>query len=109
MRHVAMLVAVVLTLSCGGGDEAPNDAPQKCEALVTQLCVRVVACQNGATTMSECVAEAKAGLPCAQADGVSDGYPACLTEIQSSPCSVLVGATTITLPATCTGSIIFRQ
>ena len=105
MCRVIGLVLVGMVLSCGGES---NDAPEKCDALVDRLCERALVCANDGTTQAECVASAKTGLPCAQADAVSDGYDACLSELQSSPCTVLLANNKLNLPATCRASILFR-
>src|SRR5438046_1874460 len=100
-------VALVLlgeVVSC----DSPNDAPAKCDALVTTICVRVGACANDGRTQAECEASAKTGLPCAQADAVSDGYNSCMSEVETSPCSVLFANGATNLPATCHASILFR-
>ena len=101
---VVALVLVGGVLSCDG----PNDAPAKCNALVTTICVRVVACANDGRTQAECEASAKTGLPCAQADAISDGYDSCMSEVETSPCSVLWANGTTNLPATCRASILFN-
>ena len=93
-------------LSCGGGDG--NDAPAQCDALVTRLCQRGIQCANDGTTQAECVAGVKTVLPCAQADAVSDGYNACMMELQTTPCSVLLANNMLNLPATCNGSVLFK-
>jgi hypothetical protein len=105
---VKALVAFALlgaALSCGGD---VNEAPAKCDALVATLCERVIGCANDGTTQAECEAGVKTTLPCAQADTVSDGYSSCISELQNSPCTVLLANNTINLPATCKASIIFR-
>lgn len=104
-----LLVALVLfggVVSCGGDG---TDAPAKCNALVTRLCARAIVCANDGTTQVECEAGAKTNLPCAQADAVSDGYDSCMSELQTSPCSVLLANDTLNLPATCKASILFKQ
>ena len=104
--RLVLIVAVAAgVLSCGGGGGSP---PEKCDAFVSRLCTRVIGCANDGTTQSECEASAKTSLPCAQADGVSDGYNSCMSELQASPCSVLWSNNQVNLPATCKGSIIFK-
>jgi len=103
-RVVVAFVLVGGVLSCDG----PNDAPAKCDALVTTVCVRVIACANNGTTQAECEAGAKTTLPYAQADSVSDGYNACVSEVETSPCSVLWANGTTNLPATCHAAILFN-
>jgi hypothetical protein len=102
-KGIALMALVLAVSSCG-----PNDAPAKCDALVTRLCAREVECLRGATTQEECEAAVKTSLPCAQADGVSDGYESCMSELESSPCSVLVSGYDVNLPATCKGAILFK-
>ena len=106
LLRIVGVVVFGIAVSCGGD---AGDAPAKCDNLVTRFCQRAIACVNDGTTQAECVAVAKTTLPCAQADAVSDGYNACMSELQASPCSVLVANDTVNLPATCNGTILFKQ
>jgi hypothetical protein len=106
LLRIVGVVVFGIAVSCGG--DASN-APAKCDNFVNRLCQRAIACANDGTTQAECVAAAKTTLPCAQADAVSDGYNACMSELQSSPCSVLITNNTVKLPATCNGTILFEQ
>lgn len=101
---VAGLMLLLVVTSCGA-----ESAAEKCEALVSRLCQRGLACADDGTTQAECVAAVKTTLPCAQADKVSDGYNACMSELQSSPCTVLFANDELNLPATCNDSILFEQ
>jgi hypothetical protein len=106
IAKVAGLALLGMMFSCGSDS---NDAPAKCDALVARVCERWIACTNSSATQAECVAVQKTSLPCAQADAVSDGYNSCMSELQTSPCSVLAANNTINLPATCISSILFKQ
>ncbi|HVZ72613.1 MAG TPA: hypothetical protein VHJ20_09580 [Polyangia bacterium] len=106
MKRIGGVLLFGLLVSCGGS--SGTDAPEKCDALVDRVCARAISCANDGTTQAECVAEAKTSLPCAEADAVSDGYDSCMSEVQTSPCSVLLANDTLNLPATCEGSILFK-
>jgi hypothetical protein len=106
MRKVlGVIMCVWAVAGCGGG----NDAPQKCNALVTKTCARVIACANDGTTQAECEAQVKTTLPCAGADAVGDTYAACMSELDQSPCSVLIANDTINPPASCSQVILFNN
>jgi hypothetical protein len=103
LGKVAGLMLLLAVASCGGGG---SDTPaEKCDALAALTCQRAIACANDGTTQAECLATVKTVLPCAQADAVSDGYAACMSELRASPCSVLE---TNGPPATCDGVILFN-
>jgi hypothetical protein len=107
VRILVGLALIQVLVSCGGEDDP--SPPEKCDALVELLCERVRECADDGTTQDECVASVKTGLPCAQADAVSDGYDSCLNEIEASPCSVIWSDGALHLPATCNQTILFRQ
>lgn len=104
MGKVAGLVLLLAVVSCGA--ETP---PEKCNALMSRLCQRAIACINDGTTQAECVATVQTLISCADAVGVSSGYNACMSELQSSPCSVLVTTDgDLNLPASCEDVILFN-
>jgi hypothetical protein len=106
LGKVAGLMLLLAVASCGGGGDS---APEKCEALVARLCQRAIACIPDGTTQAECVASVKTVISCAEADSVSAGYNACMSELQSSPCSVLVTADgELNTPASCEDVILFN-
>lgn len=105
LGKVSGLLLLLAVASCGG-DASP---PEKCNALVSRLCQRAIACINDGTTQSECVAGVQTLISCADADSVSSGYDACMSELQSSPCSVLVTADgELNPPASCEDVILFN-
>jgi len=110
MKNIIM-VGVILgaVISCGSDDV--NDAPVKCDAFVDRVCTRGIECKDATdtTTFSECTAATKTELPCAQADGISDGYTNCMSELATIPCTVFWDGSEFRLPATCNGSILFKQ
>jgi hypothetical protein len=106
IRVAVMLALAGGVFSCGGDG---SDAPMKCDALVSRICARVIACVNDGTTEGECEAAAKTVLPCARAVAVSTGYDSCVAEVQTSPCSVLVNTDMLALPPTCHASIFLPQ
>ncbi len=106
------LLVVCAGTGCGDGDDGPTPA-MKCDAFVDRFCGRLIECKapTDPATIAECVAALHTVLPCAQADRVSDGYESCMEEVRTSPCTVLYNSATGEgdLPATCNGSILFKQ
>jgi hypothetical protein len=100
----ALLMACSL-MSCGSNASTP---PAKCDALVTKVCARGIACFQDGTTQSECVAGANVDLPCAQADAVGASYNTCMSDLDSISCAVLTANGTLNLPASCTAVILFQ-
>jgi hypothetical protein len=103
-------VLLLFVASCGSSDGTsgpgidPN-APNDCNALISQLCAEVVTC-GGAATNADCVAAVKTSLNCAAAVGVSSNYSTCLSDLNNTTCAVLLANNTINTPASCQGVIL---
>ena len=102
----ASVLLLALVTGCGGG--SGNSAAQKCDSLVSLLCARAIECLNDGTTQDQCVSLVKTDLNCADADAVSSTYDACVSDVQSTSCTLLLANNTINLPATCMDVILFN-
>ena len=100
---VTLLLASAL-VSCGG-DTSPV---ARCNALVSKVCARAIACFQDGTTQADCVASANTELPCAQADGVGTTYNTCMSDLDSISCAVLTANNNLNLPDSCSGVILFQ-
>jgi hypothetical protein len=101
---LALLVCALAafgSISCGSSD----DAPAKCDAFVTKVCMRLVECENSGQTQDQCTAKVNETLNCASAATVKNTYAACLSDLDTISCSDLVGQGATNLPSTCTNVI----
>jgi hypothetical protein len=98
----------------GSGGPSPVD---QCEMLLDSICDRIEMCgaQMGITARPDfhtsCVDAQKTQIPCAKAVAVDPAYDACVGEVQTFSCGILVttdsstGSPRINLPASCDGAI----
>lgn len=113
------LVLLALLLGCGGPDDeppsdaapAPGAARAECEVLKQTLCSRYGMCQpTQPMARLDCLAAVATVLDCSQAVAVSASYQACLEDLRTTTCAVLVPPSReVQLPASCKYSILFRS
>lgn len=91
----------------GGSTAGPKGAAaEKCDALVNKICVKMGPCES--LSVADCTSQVNSqfqqnyGATCYGADQVSSSYEQCLTDLDGQQCGQ-------SLPATCTGAILFQQ
>jgi hypothetical protein len=68
---------------------ATESAVDKCDDLTERLCDRAVACMPSAGNHSTCVQEVQGVLPCGAATDVSASYDRCMSQLETTSCSIL--------------------
>ena len=90
---VSVLVVLgISSLACG--PEIDEEADEKCERLITQVCEKEASC-SFFETQESCESDMRTNLDCGAAVGVSESYDRCLDDVDRSSCS------TFGLPASC--------
>jgi hypothetical protein len=109
MKKLSLLLTAlafpVLALGCGGDDKAPPTPIEKCQALVSAVCNKLVAC-NLTPTTSSCAADAATALDCQRAVGVSANYETCMAEVTGATCDNVQASNQ--LPASCSKTITLK-
>jgi hypothetical protein len=99
------LVLSGFLIACGGGGDSPED---KCEALLDNICDRVVDCEL-ADSHDECIDALADSNDCSEAEEVGDSYGECRKDIDDASCAELFpssgGQVRLTLPSSCSGAI----
>jgi hypothetical protein len=109
-ESVNRVMFVIVLAGCGS-----ESAVDKCDNLVDTLCDRAVTCVPGNGNHATCVASVQTALPCGSAKTVSASYDRCMSQLESSSCSVLfptnpqTGETELSLPADCNAVILSRE
>lgn len=110
MQQVSVVLLVMFALGCGA-EPSPVD---QCDDLVDLICDRAVVCLPMAGTKASCVQMVNQVISCGAAKQVSASYDRCMSQLNTTSCSVLFPASPQTgngelrLPADCMAVILSR-
>jgi hypothetical protein len=104
MPKPRLLSFTLFVVACSSSSSTVPPSPsQQCDAIVSDLCFRVVACFPDAGTQADCKTSLEGELNCSSATAVSSGYSACSSAVGSDTCAMLGTADTIMSPTACNG------
>lgn len=100
------LVLSGFLIACGGGG---GDSPEaKCEALLDNICDRVVDCEL-IDSHDECIDSLAESNDCSEVETVGDSYGECRKDIDDASCEELFpsagGQVQLRLPSSCSDAI----
>jgi hypothetical protein len=118
MLHMLLRSAAIATLllsvsacsSSSGGGGGGSDAIAKCNAYVDTFCVKTEECttqKGNPISKADCISQANTVINCSASKSVTSTYDACISELESLPCSQTNSSGAIDqLPASCNGAIL---
>ena len=104
MPKPLLLSFTLLGVACSSSSGSALPTPsQQCDAMVSDLCFRVVACFPDGGTQADCKTSLEGELNCSAVTAVSSGYSACSSAVGSDTCAMFGTADTIMSPTACNG------